>query len=86
MSIEEEVNPTWEGKTEWPIGYPVDPADLPVLLYQCIFGAVYTRLTWRDGSTSRGISTIDELAALVGSTPRDGWYDQNGKYLGSEPN
>lgn len=78
-------NPTWDAKTEFPIGYPVDKEDQPTLLYQSLLGNVYTRLTWRDGSVSRGQVSLDELAVLVGSVPREGWYDQYGKYLGSDP-
>lgn len=76
-------NPSWEGKTEWPIGLPVDPLDAPTLLYQALLGRVYTRLSYRDGTVSRGQIEPAVLEALVGGGLKEGWYSASGDYLGA---
>jgi hypothetical protein len=75
----------WLEKTGYAIGVPDDPDAIPRVRYQLLQGRVYTLTTWRDGSTIRGETDIETLAALVGSTPQEGWYDALGKYLGDDP-
>lgn len=75
---------SWDRKTDWPIGY-APPEERPKLFYQCLLGMVFTRLVWPDGSASRGQTDLAELEKITGSTPREGWYDQSGKYLGAHP-
>lgn len=80
-----EPGPEWEGKTSWAPGVPDDPDAIPELLYQVILGRVHTLTRWKDGSTSRGEVTLQDLEALAGQAiTKEGWYDALGKYLGSE--
>ena len=73
----------WIGKTDFAPGVPVDPASIPQVRYQALHGNVYTLAQWQDGSTARGEVPLAELEALVGSPPKEGWYDSDGTYLGA---
>lgn len=86
MADDFEPGPGWEDKMSFAPGVPDDPDAIPELLYQVLEGKVHTRLTWRDGSVSRGEVPLADLAAVAGKTiTKEGWYDALGKYIGAEP-
>lgn len=82
---DERTNPSWEGKTDFPPGWPVDPSALPELLYQALGGRVFTLLRFPDESVSRGEVALADLESVVGGpVTREGWYSASGTYLGAQ--
>lgn len=80
-----EPGPDWEDKTSFAPGVPLDTDAIPELLYQVLLGRVYSRLTWKDGSTSRGEVELADLESIAGQPiTREGWYDAMGRYIGPE--
>lgn len=85
MTDEFEAGPYWEEKTAFAPGVPEDPDAIPTLVYQVLFGRVYTRLTWKNGSVSRGEVELADLENLAGKPiTKEGWYNALGEYLGAE--
>ncbi len=73
-------------KEDWLPGMPEDLDSIPELRYQVIGGRVYSIKRWRDGSSARGETDLDTLAALAGKAiTREGWYDALGAYVGDDP-
>ncbi len=84
MANEEAVpGPHWEGKTDFLVGVPDDPAEAPMTYYQALQGNVYTLTMWRDGSTARGEVPLSVLEALIGKGVKEGWYNATGAFLGT---
>lgn len=77
------INPTWEGKTNFCPGMPVDLSQIPDLKYQALEGRVYTILRFPNDSVSHGEIPLAQLEDLVGKgLVVEGWYDAAGEYLG----
>jgi hypothetical protein len=82
--VADKENPTWEDKTNFPVGYPEDDSGVPECFYQALAGRVYTLLRFADESVSRGEVELRVLENLVEGTVKEGWYSASGNYLGAQ--